>query len=274
MAADGNPLTANPFGYPDTTGTPSNKDTVGKRRVFPTIGAGTGIFVTIGQSRIANISSSPAAPYTPTNFGKVFNLNPFDGLIYLLDDPILGCSYNPNMPEQRVSWQGRLADKLIAAGKYTQVLFIPIAQGGSSVADWMSGSIHSKRIDIAAAILSANSWSPSAWLWMQGTTDVINGMSQATYQTNLRSVIAYERAISGRSADKWMIALDSIKDNTGTTNAAIRAAQTAVQADANNVAGPDADSLPTTDYDSGPHFNDTGNDAIAGLWSTAIQAHL
>jgi hypothetical protein len=67
-------------------------DVVGKRRMYPTIGADTGIFVTIGQSRIANNSSSPATQYVCTNEGECINLNPYDGFFYIADDPVLGAS--------------------------------------------------------------------------------------------------------------------------------------------------------------------------------------
>lgn len=270
----GKPDYLNLFGLIDTPslGTGGNWDAATKQEIYPAIGAGTGIFVTLGQSRISDISASGSTRYTPTNGSNCINLNPYDGHFYKLTNPALGASWNPALPQQQIDWMGRLCDKLITAGKYTQVVFIPIAQSGSSVVDWMTGGFANIRLTVAASWLTAKGITPTAWLWQQGTTDCINAMTQATYQTDLRAVIAYERGLTGRSADKWMIAEDSVKDGTGAVCTAIEAAQAAVAADANNFVGPNADGLPTSDYDSGPHFNDTGNDAIAGLWSAKVQA--
>lgn len=272
----GNLPFANTYGLYDTPslGTPGNWDTTGKFSIPSSVINGTtGVFVTIGQSRISNQSSSPATQYVPTNSVKCLNLNPYDGQIYKLIDPVLGASVVASNSLFSIGWHGQLCDKLINAGKYTQVLLLPIAQSGSSVTDWISSGFANIRLTVAASWLTSLGLTLNGWLWQQGTTDCISGMSQNTYQTNLRSVISYERALSGRSSDKWMIAQDSVKDGAGTTCSAIRAGQASVAGDSNNILGPDIDSLPTTDYDAGPHFNNTGNDAAAGLWSTKIQAN-
>jgi hypothetical protein len=149
---------------------------------------------------------------------------------------------------------------------------IPIAIGGSSVIDWDIGGAYHDRIRAASALLTSMGLTPTAWLWQQGTTDSINGMAQATYQTTLRSVISFQRNQPGRSADKWMIALDTINGGSNTTSAALRAAQAAVAGDANNFLGPDCDTQTFPTNSDGTHFNDIGNDAIAGLWATKIRA--
>jgi hypothetical protein len=121
-------------------------------------------------------------------------------------------------------------------------------------------------------MLTAMGITPTAWLWQQGTTDSINGMNQTTYQTTLRSVISYERSLSGRSADRWMIAQDTINGAANNVSTAIRAAQAAVAGDSNNFLGPDCDTLTFPTNSDGTHFNDTGNAAVTGLWSTKIRA--
>jgi hypothetical protein len=245
-------------------------DTTGKFRIYPTIDASTGIFVTIGQSKIASNSSAPATPYSPTNGSKCINLNPYDGFYYIANDPQLGSSASAGFLQS--GWQARLCDKLIAAGKYTQVILIPIAIAGSSVLDWDTGGVYHDRIRAATALLNAMNITPTGWLWQQGTTDCANSMSQTTYQTTLRSVISYERSFSGRSSDKWMIAEDTIQGTGNTVCSGIEAAQTAVAGDTGNLTGPNADTLGFSTYTDGTHYNNTGNDAIAGLWSTKIQA--
>jgi hypothetical protein len=251
----------------------NNWDTTGKQRIFPTIGVGTAVFVTIGQSKIANNSSPPATPYSPTNGSKCINLNPYEGPdphYYVANDPVVGASASAGFFQ--AGWHGRLCDKLINAGKYTQVIFMPIAIGGTAVADWAPGGTYNPRITAAAALLTGMGITPTAWLWQQGTNDCVNGTSGSAYQTALQNVIAYERGLPGRSADKWMIAEDTINGAGNTVCSGIETAQTTVGGQAGNSIGPNSDTLGTPTYTDGTHYNNTGNDAIAGLWSTKIQA--
>lgn len=265
----GRPELPNLYGMPtidDASG--ANFDTTTKQRVYPVLDGSTGVFVTLGQSRIANNSVSSSTPYTPTNVGKVLVLNPYDGAFYVASDPVLGASATPGYGF--AGWHGRLGDKLLAGTpKYSQVIFVPIARSGASVTEWKSGAAYAPRIIAVCRMLTAMSITPTAWLWQQGSTDNGSGMSQATYEANLRAVISYARGQTGRSSDKWMIARDTM--NSGTTSSAIRAAQVAVAGDTNNYAGPDCDLATSPTYSDGTHFNDTGNDYVAGLWDTAIR---
>jgi hypothetical protein len=263
----------NPGGPTGITGAPGNADATVKQIIYTVPQAGDGVFVTIGQSRISNQSMSTATQYTPTNGVKCLNLNPYDGNVYQLIDPVFGATSYWGNPTGQIGYHGQLCDSLINAGKYTRVFFIPTAQDGASVADFLNGGIAFNRVTVPAQWLTYLGWTPTAWLWQQGNADCIAGMSQATYTADLRSVISYERGLSGRSSDKWMIALDSIMNASGGTCSGITAAQTAVGGDSNNFVGPNANGLPTTDYDATLHFNNTGNTAMSGLWSTKIQAN-
>lgn len=269
MASYGRPALPNLWNLSDTDQVGDNFDTTAKKRIYPDI-SGAGIFVTIGQSRITNNSASGSTPYTVSNGANCINLNPYDGCYYIANDPVLGCSASPGF--LLAGWHGRLCDKLITAGKYTKVVVIPCGIAGSSVTDWDVGGNYRDRIRAVSAMLTAMSITPTAWLWQQGTTDSIAGMSQATYQNALRAVISYQRSLSGRSSDKWMIAQDTINGGGNSTSSAIRAAQAAVAGDSNNFLGPDCDTLTSPTNSDGTHFNNTGNDANAGLWSTKIQA--
>lgn len=269
MTSYGRPLLPNLFNLSDTDHADDYFDITAKTRVLPTINGTTGIFVTIGQSKIANNSSAPAVQYIVTHGANCINLNPYDGQYYIANDPVLGCSASTGFLQS--GWQGRLCDKLITAGKYTQVILVPLAIAGSSVTDWDTGGAYHDRIRAVSALLTAKGIAPTSWLWQQGTTDNQSGMTQATYQTTLRSVIAYARSLPGRSADKWTIAQDTILNNV--TSTGIRAAQAAVATDTGNKLGPDMDTLTMPTYTDGTHFNTTGNDAAAGLWSTNIQGN-
>lgn len=260
----------NTYNFPDTRDG-DNFNTLGQRRAYPIIDGTTAIIPTIGQSKIANNSASPAAPYTPTNASKCFVLNPYDGAYYVAADPVLGATATNGY--FYAGWHGRLCDKLLAGTpKYTQVVFVPMAVSGASVSDWKSGGAYNNRLTAAATMISAKGLSVTFVMWQQGVTDAINGMSQSTYQTDLRAVISYWRGLTGHSSDRWMIAQDTINGAGNSTSSAIRAAQAAVAGDANNALGPDADTLGFSTYTDGLHYNTTGNDAIAGLWDTRIRA--
>lgn len=267
MTIRGASIARNKYRLSDIDHAGDNYDITTKKRLYPTIDAGTGVFVTIGQSRIANNSSSPATPYTPTNGVKCLNLNPYDGHYYVLQDPVLGCS--ASVGYLNAGWQARLADRLINAGKYTKVVIIPIAIAGSSISEWNpSSGAYSDRLRAASALLTDKGITPTAWLCQIGTTDNINGMSQSDFQTYMRAAINFQRSQPGRANDKWMIAQDTVA--SGVTSSAIRAAQAAVATDAKNYLGPDCDTVPSGDMDT-LHYNDTGNDFVAGLWDVAIR---
>lgn len=267
------PGLVNVYGLDDTSTNASNAtypvfDPLGHSQIFPSSVTSIPWFVTIGQSRIANNSSSPASPYVVTNGANCINLSPYSGFYYIANDPVIGATATPG--NFQAGWHGRLCDKLITASKYTQVGFIPIAMGGSAVADWISGGQYNPRITVAAEWLTALGITPKAWMWQQGTSDCVAGTSGATYQTDLQNVISFERALSGRSSDHWIIAEDTI--HSGTTCSAIETAQATVGGQSGNYVGPNADAVPMADYD-GTHYNNTGNDWIAGQWSTAIQSN-
>ena len=271
MSVIGQEPSPNLYRMPEFDAVGTQKDPTGRRRAYPVIDGSTGVFVTIGQSRIANNSGPPATPYTPSNGVKCLNLNPYDGNFYVLKDPVIGCSATDGY--YQAGWQGRFCDKLLLpTAKYSQLVILPIAVAGSSITQWVpgTGSLN-PRILAACNLLTGLGITPTAWLIQIGTTDNINGMAQATFAAHLRSVIAYQRSLPGRSADKWMIAQDTIYG--GSTSAGIRAAQASVATDANNYLGPDCDTIDPGAYD-GTHYNDTGNNYIAGLWDTRVRTLL
>lgn len=260
----------NTWNLSDTDKVGDNFDTTGKTRIYPTIDGSTGIFVTSGQSRIANNSASSATPYTVLNGANCINLNPYDGCYYIANDPVLGCSASAGY--RNAGWHGRLCDKLIAAGKYTKVIVIPCAIAGSSVSEWAAGGIYRDRIRAVCQMLTTMGITPTAHLRMIGTTDSIALMNPATYLAHERDSIAYWRSFPGRSADKFMIALDTIHD-ADVTSTGLRTAQTTLGGDPGNYVGWDCDNLTLAGgYSDGTHLTTTGNDGCAHGASTRIQA--
>lgn len=236
----------------------SRFDTTGRVLVDPRPVAGerTLTLICAGQSNIANACDTP---YTPTNVGKVLNLNIWDGGLYRYQDPVLGAS------AQVACWVGRLGDKLINAGRCERVVLVTIGMGASFVIEHTPGNPENSKITAAVERCRALGLTVSAFLWMQGEADN-GGTSQADYTTRLQQVIATPRAI-GETAP-WYIAKCTLM--SGVTSATIRAAQASVVNGDDVRAGPDTDTLTGANRWDTTHLSGTGANACADLWVTAL----
>lgn len=223
------------------------------------------VLLIAGQSNVCN--NFPAS-YTPTNVGKVDNFNIYDGAVYSAADPLLGTAREA-ASLGRGNFSGRLADKLINANKFDRVILVPIGIGGTLVSDWETGFCKD-RMRVAINRLAAGGIVPTAVLWGQGEQDNFASTAQAAYQTSLTNVIANARAAGLGSTIPWFIAQQTW--NSGTTSAAVQSAQAAIVNVGSRIyAGPNADSLNATNRQAdNTHFNDTGSNAYAGLWQTAL----
>lgn len=252
----------NPFLITETTANPSYKSLVGKVVSTPLLLPGDRTFTGLiaGQSNGANYATG--ANYTPTNADKIDNLNFIDGGTYKGADPALGASGSGS------SWLFRFADKLISGGLYDRVILVPIAVGATSVLDWLPSGIVGKHFAAASARCANVGLVPSAILWQQGEAD--HAMTQATYKTNLLSVIGSSRA-AGFVAP-WLVGKSTY--NGGVTSAPVRAACAEVVNGLDVFAGADTDTLTgTANRDAGlTHFNAAGADAAATLWKAAVDA--
>jgi len=248
----------------------SNSQPTGKIISTPRLNAGesTLVFALPGQSNSAN---SGDTIYTPTNATKVDNFNVFDGGTYRAVDPLLGCT-TADISRQGNIW-GRVADKLINAGKCQRVILAPHAYGGTSVAKWAPGGILNRRISIVAQRLGVVGLPISAWLWMQGETDNNPlGTTQAAYAASLAGVITTMRA-----AYTAPVLIGKCTYINGAVSAGIQAAQVAAVNGTTVFAGADTDTLTGTAVNRLPddtHFKAAGADAAADLWVTKIVAAL
>src|ERR1700678_2933980 len=226
-----------------------------------------------GQS---NREAEATSAYSPTNASAIDNFNIQDGAIYAYSDPPLGSSYIatgvPTGGPGHVG--GRVADLLINAGLFARVIVVPVAVGGSVVAQWGTGGVLSNRLCVAMSRLAARGITPSttnvtfALEWGQGESD--NGVTtQANYTTSLNQVISAVEAC-GFSGRIWIAEETWIN---GTTSAAIQAAQAAVVKNPPVFAGANADSLNASNRVSdNTHFNNTGIAALATLIYNAMVA--
>ena len=241
------------------------RNIAGRTRFDPrlAIGERTAVFLVAGQSNGSNYVSGVDSHYTPVS-SKVQNMLFTDGGIYDARDPMLG---NDNAGG---SWLGRLGDRLVSAGTYDRVIFIPVAVGGSSVLSWLPPSgKDSEYLYVAFRRAAAVGLDVTAVLWQQGEADNAYGMETSTYAGHLNAVIAGVRS-EGWVAP-WLLAKSTWY--LGSPSAAIRDGIDAVINVDDILAGPDTDILDNTfrAVDQ-THFLASGADAAAQLWSAAIQA--
>lgn len=233
------------------------------RRYAPLAGGeATGVFLVAGESMAAN---STGSIYTPTNIAKIDNIDVDSGYMYAAADPLAGCSGTGG------HWAGRVADKLIAAGKYQRVILIPIGVSGSVIAEWQPGGQCNGLMRSALMRLAAMSMPATAVLWQLGANDNNAGTSQAAFTSGMNALIAQQRALGFTCP--WLLANNTLYDNA--VSPAIQAAIAAVINGTDIKAGANTDTLtgPTNRAD-GVHFTATGADSAATLWSNAIIAGL
>lgn len=255
-----NPFSINEYidtGYSNTSGRTLFADNIGD-------GAKTLVCLAAGQSNCAN--------HVDTNYtvssGQVLNLNLYDGSLYLFADSCIGAGGTQG------NWLGRLGDKLITAGTFARVIFIPISVGATSVQDWCaSGQKLYHRL--AAGLLrkrnllgSIPSNVTSTNIWVQGESDAVAGTSQANYQARWADVLGMTRGLKDTST--WWMPCCSYTVSGNGSNATIRAAQAALRDGTNVLTGPDMDTI-TDRYDD-LHFNATGADSVATLWKNTFAA--
>src|SRR5437868_5276157 len=108
-----------------------NIDTSGRTPVQSALVAGerTLLLVIIGQSMGANNTTTL---YAATN-ARAHCLNPNDGAIYPLADPVLGASGTLG------GFSGRLADKLIESGVFDRVIIVNLSVNATAIAEWATG---------------------------------------------------------------------------------------------------------------------------------------
>lgn len=254
-----------PFRFGEYPGYPAggNHNTDGKARSGPH--EKVGVFVCAGQSNACNMGPTG---FTPSTW--VDNLNIYDGAIYRAADPLLGChnvppSYGPG------NVFTRMADKLIADRKYSRVILVPVGIGGTRVGEWVTYPGLNQRLVVAGRRCEAQGFKVTAFLWMQGESDTLAGTAQASYAASLASLIAVPRAAG--FIQPWLVGLCSYL--TGSSSAAVRAAQAAAVNGTDIFAGADTDTLTAASRQvDNVHLNDAGVLAAGNLWASAIEAAL
>jgi hypothetical protein len=239
------------------------KNVDGLTLVNPNLVAGetTCVIIAAGQSTITNNGNGS---YTKSN-SKIHMLNIYNGGMYSAVNPMPGCDGTGE------NFLIRLADKMIAAGKYQRIILVPCGNGSTDIAKWVSGSFANERLAAAAQRVSKMgllSATKVYYLWQQGESDCVLGTSQASYTaalTGAGGVIPTIRTVLPTTP----IYVSQTSYQNGTTSTAIRAAQAAAVG-GTVFAGPDTDTLNSSNRHDNIHWNATGSDAVAGLWNGVL----
>lgn len=255
-----NPLSQN--GYRKTTGLTPVKFT-------PNPAQKTLILFIQGQSIWTNLLQNLYVPST-----NVLQLNIYDGAFYQISDKMLGnTDEGPSWGSGNIA--ARLGDLFVTNGIFDKVVIMNFAYGGTSIVDWSSSGTLFDRMPVAMERLAQNGITAAttgvtfAFLHGQGETDNLAGMSQATFQSNLVSILSRLSGIGfiGRK----FIPLETWYN--GVPSTPIRAAQAAVVDGVTIFQGGDLDTLDNTHRRDGTHFYaDADAAAVATIVYNAMHA--
>jgi len=162
----------------------------------------------------------------------------------------------------------RLGDKIISAGLYDKVIFIPVAVGSTEIAQWTPEMpIFQKQVIPALEAARKSNLAITHVLWHQGESDAYLQTSWADYQLRFRNLARGLRE-QGVSAPIF-ISTASACGQYPSSDVIRGAQQNLVNHDAGIWAGPDTDVLSGA-FRAGCHFSASGLDAAANLWLGSI----
>jgi hypothetical protein len=192
------------------------------------------ILIVDGQSLAG--SSSTGAAIVPTNDSHVFNFNIYDGGLYPCRNPELGTSLAPfagTIANPGNAPGCSIGDSLVSASVFTDVVVVPNAIGGTSVADHSPGGAVYNRIAVTMGQLAKRGLTaPTGFTGKTyvvihiGETDNQNGTSSGAMATGLGNMTSAYSASLGTN-DRIFITLESMLN--GSTNASITGGETTAQ---------------------------------------------
>ncbi|MGL1862847.1 MAG: sialate O-acetylesterase [Pseudodesulfovibrio sp.] len=213
-----------------------------------------------GQSNAANRTPSLIA-------GDADVYNFFQGTLYKALDPLLGTDGLGG-----TVWT-RLGNLIVRQGLFDEVVLVPVARGGSSMADWAPGGLYHEKLGELLDQVRASGLTITHVLWQQGESDAFKLKTPpATYQEQFLAMLGMLRA-KGVDAPVF-VAISTVCASV--PYEPLRKAQMALaRSNAGIFEGPDMDSLDCTmRQPDNCHFNDRGADAAAELWLRQLESSL
>jgi hypothetical protein len=172
------------------------------------------VMVYIGQSLAA--TSSTGAAIVPTNDSHVFNFNIYDSGLYPCRNPVLGAAQAVFSTLPVNSPGCSIGDTLVTNAVFTDVVVVPIAIGGTTVADWSSGGAINNRIAVTVGQLAkkglttASGFTGTFYIMLHiGETDGVNGTSRANMATGVRNMAA-AFVSAGTGTSRFFVATESM----------------------------------------------------------------
>ena len=212
------------------------------------------VALVFGQSNAAN---SGETRYNPG--GGVYNF--YRGQLYRAKDPLLGATGRGG------SVWTRLGDKLIAAGYYDAVVFVPLGVGNTPLARWtLGGDLHGGVLQ-AVREVQAQGLTFTHLLWHQGESD--RGTRADAYREMFLAMLASLRS-EGVDAPIY-VSVATRCYQLGPNEGVRRAQRELVDPTRNIYAGPDTDALGRRYRYDGCHFSTEGLGRFAELWLTALE---
>lgn len=216
----------------------------------------TMVALTFGQS---NSTNDGEVRYSPAK--SVYNF--YEGKCYKAADPLLGAS-----GDKGSVWT-RLGDMLINNGLYSNVIFVSIGVGGTSVSRWTTDGDLFQRIVETKRQLDQQNMRFTHLLWHQGETDGEIGTEKDDYKTMLADMANGIRRL-GINAPLYIAVATRCK---GPIKMDIHEAQLELVGERDDILmGANTDTLSDMDdrYDF-CHFSDAGLQKHALLWLQSIQ---
>jgi hypothetical protein len=218
------------------------------------------VLLGVGASNIAN-EGDPDGRYVPAS--GVFNFNFFDGRIYQARDPLLGATLD------RSNVFTRVGARLVAAGLYERVLLVPIAHGGTFIAEWVPGGRMHPRLARTIKMLRRRGIAVTHVLWQQGEAEASTPSADPTdWANHFRDIASVVRDAFAGSI--FFVAQCTICCND--PNEVIRAAQRSVVDPKHGILpGPDLDAIGREQRWDDCHFSIAGLERAADLWLAAFK---
>lgn len=227
------------------------------------------VFLVLGQSNAANHGDTRYAVQE-----AVYSLDFLRMACYRADDPLPGASGSGG------SVWSRLGDRLIKAKLFRRVLFVPLAFGGTFIADWTPQHNYHRRTALALSRLrkqlGVDRMPFSAVFWKQGEAEAnVTEMPAEQYKAHFHEIVRDLRA-NGVVSPVFVAraTLCEVNENPFKNREAIRAAQASLpDARAGIFAGPDVDRIGFDQRYDRCHLANDGLAACCELWFDVLSQH-
>lgn len=227
------------------------------------------VVLVLGQSNAGNHGDTPYSAQR-----AVYSLDFLRMNCYRAVDPLPGASGTGG------SVWSRLGDRLIEERLFQRVLYVPLAFGGSFLTDWCPQGVMNRRVQLALSRLKKDLGSSilpfSAVIWQQGEAEANHTeMTAAAYKMHFHDLLGDLRS-NGVFAPIFVARATVCEagPHPFKNHDAIREAQTSLpDSHAGIFAGPDTDTIGTTDRYDGCHLADGGLKRCCDLWLEVLSKH-